>query len=27
MDIYEAISTHIDSGWGQGHVTPRGVCG
>ena len=27
MDVYEAISTHIDGGRGQDDVTPQGVCG
>ena len=27
MDVYEAISTHIDGGWGQDDVTPQGVVG
>jgi len=26
MDVYEAISTHRDGGWGQDDVTPQGVC-
>ena len=27
MDVYEAISTHIDGGRSQDDVTPQGVCG
>ena len=27
MNVYEAISTHIDGGRAQDDVTPQGVCG
>ena len=27
IDVYEAISTHIDGRRGQDDVTPQGVCG
>jgi len=26
-DVYEAISTHRDGGWGQDDIVPQDVCG